>query len=170
MILNNSRKANQAKGLKTEPRFDFILEQIFNLDSQHKTSEARSMKSSSQPKDRKKNPGDLCPYCSRPGHIEEKCYYKHPERASQNFRERFKDRIRDLQSKAHATRSYIDVEVNIDDISEPHLFENRGLIAQNKGRILATGGHDKSWYFDNTASYYMIFDLADFQKATLSKC
>ena len=96
IMLNNSRKADQAKGLKTEPGFDFILEQILNLDSQCKTLEARSMKSLSRPKDKKKDPRDLCLYCSKPGHIKEKCYYKHPERASRNFRERFKDRIRDL--------------------------------------------------------------------------
>ena len=33
MMLNNSRKADQAKGLKTKTGFDFILEQILNLDS-----------------------------------------------------------------------------------------------------------------------------------------
>ena len=77
------------------------------------------MKSLSRPKDKKKDPGDFCHYRSRPGHIEEKCYYKHPEYASQNFRERFKDRIRELQSKAHETTSHIDVEVKIDNVSEP---------------------------------------------------
>lgn len=40
IMLNNSRKADQAKRLKTKPDFDFILEQILNLDSQHKTSDA----------------------------------------------------------------------------------------------------------------------------------
>ncbi len=151
MMLNNSRKAEQAKGVKSEPGFDFILEQILNLDTQRQSSEARSMKSLSRPKDRKKDPGDLCLYCSRPGHIEKKCYYKHPERASQNFREKFKDRIREFQSKAHATRSPINVKVNIDNVSEPHLSENRGLIAQNKEGVLPIGGNDKSWYFDSAA-------------------
>ena len=45
MMLNNSRKADQAKRQKTKPGFDFILEQILNLDSQHTTSEAKFMKS-----------------------------------------------------------------------------------------------------------------------------
>ncbi len=85
-ILNNSRKAEQAKGVKTEPGFDFILEQILNLETQRKGSEARSMKSSSKLKDKKKDPRDLCHYYSRPDHIREKRYYKHPEHASQNFR------------------------------------------------------------------------------------
>lgn len=71
-MLNNSCKVKQAKRLKTDPGFDSILEQILNLDSQCKTSEARFMKSLSQSKDRKKHSRDLCPYCSRPGHIEEK--------------------------------------------------------------------------------------------------
>ena len=128
------------------------------------------MKISSKPKAKKKDLRDLCPYCSRSGHIEEKCYYKHPERASQNFRERFKDRIQELQSKANATRSHTNVEVNIDNASEHFSSENRGLIVQTKGRILATGGHDKNWYFDNAASYHMTFDVADFQESKLTKC
>ena len=129
MMLNNSRKAKQAKGVKYKAGFDFILEQILNLVTQRKSSEARSIKISSQLKDRKKNLEDFCLYCSRPSHIEEKCYYKHSEHTSQNIRERFKNRIRELQSKFHATRSHIGVEVNIDNVSEPHLSENRSLIA-----------------------------------------
>lgn len=88
MMLINSRKAEEAKGVKTEHGFGFILEQIPNLDTQRKCSEARSMKISSKPKDKKRGLGDHCPYCSRPGHDEENCYNKHPERASQNFRVR----------------------------------------------------------------------------------
>lgn len=75
MMLNNSQKAEQVKSTKSDPGFDFILEQILNLDTQRKSTEARSIKSYSKPKNRKKDPGDLCPYCSRPGHVEEKCYY-----------------------------------------------------------------------------------------------
>lgn len=88
MMLINSRKAEEVKGVKTEHGFGFILEQILNLDTQRKCSEARSMKISSKPKDKKRGLGDHCPYCSRPGHDEEKCYNKHPERASQDFRVR----------------------------------------------------------------------------------
>ncbi len=35
---------------------------------------------------------------------------------------------------------------------------------------MATGGHDKSWDFDNLALYHMTFDLVDFQGANLTKC
>lgn len=108
MMLTNNRKANQAKGEKTELEFDSILEQILSLDTQKKASEARSMKSASKPKERKKASPEslnLCPYCSKPGHPEEKCYYKHPERASEDFRLRFQSRIKELESKANATRA-----------------------------------------------------------------
>ena len=128
------------------------------------------MKISSKPKDKKKDLRDLCPYCSRLGHIEEKCYYKYPERASQNFREKFRDRIQELQSKANATRSHTNIEIDIDNAFEHLLSENRGFIAKTKRRILATGGYDKNWYFDNTALYHMIFDLANFQESKLTKC
>ena len=102
MMLTNNRKADQARGSKTELDFDSILEQILNLDTQKKVSESRSMKSASKAIETKKSTGQPhppCPYCSKGGHIEEKCYYKYPEQASQSFRDRFKDRIADLRSK-----------------------------------------------------------------------
>ena len=85
MMLTNNRKAEQAKGIKTEPDFDTILEQILNLDTQKKVSKSRSMKSASKAAESKKSTGNSnhpCPYCSKGGHIEEKCYYKYPDQAS----------------------------------------------------------------------------------------
>ena len=38
MMLTNNQKAEQAKGTKTEPEFDSILEQTLSLDTQKKTS------------------------------------------------------------------------------------------------------------------------------------
>lgn len=67
MMLNKSYMAKQAKEIKPEPEFDFILKQILNLDTQCKSSETRFMNSCLQPKDRNKDPGDLYLYCSRPG-------------------------------------------------------------------------------------------------------
>ncbi len=93
MMLNNSYKADQAKELKTKLEFDFILKLILNLDCQRKTSEAKSMKISSKPKNKKKDLRDFYLYCSRLGYIEGKCYCKHPKHASQNFWEKFKDWI-----------------------------------------------------------------------------
>lgn len=81
-----------------------------------------------------------------------------------------KDHIIELQSKTYAIRSYIDIEVNIDNISKPYLSKNKALIAQKKRRNLAIEGHDKSWYFDNTALYYITYNLANFQETALSKC
>lgn len=100
MMLTNNRKVNQAKGEKIDVEFDSILEQILNLDTQKKTSEARSMKSVSKQKEKRLASVEslnLCPYCSRPGHPEEKCYYKCPERASEDFRLKFQTRIKDLE-------------------------------------------------------------------------
>lgn len=131
MMLNNSRKAEQARGTKTEPGVDFILE-ILNLDSQRENTEARSMKSSFKPKDKKRSPGDLCPYCSRPGHAQDKCYYKHPERASQKFRERFKDRTTELRAKARSTKGQD--EFNAEEIPEPYSSEIEVILPKIKGQ------------------------------------
>ena len=119
MMLNNNLKVSeQSQKTKIEPDFDSILEQILNLDTQKKTSEARSMKSAFKPKEKKKSGTeslDLCPYCTRPGHLEEKCYYKHPERASENFRQRFQNRIKELRSKAPATKTQDGGKKNTDN-------------------------------------------------------
>lgn len=36
--------------------------------------------------------------------------------------------------------------------------------------ILAIGRYDKNWYFNNTTSYHIIFDLANFEGLKLIKC
>ncbi len=66
------------------------------------------MKSTFKPKEKKKSGTEslnLCPYSTWPGNLEEKCYYKHLERASEDFRQRFQNRIKELWSKAHATKT-----------------------------------------------------------------
>lgn len=171
MMLTNNRKADQAKGIKTEPDFDSILEQILNLDTQKKkVSESRSMKSASKATETKKSTGPShppCPYCNKGGHIEEKCYYKYPEQASQSFRDRFKDRIADLKSKNQgSTREAHDQDhLSLDN-------RNRGwMVRQPSPSALSTGSHDTSWYFDNAASYHMSYDLTDFEDpAHLQPC
>lgn len=60
------------------------------------------MKSVSKATETKKSTGHSHPPCfyySKNGHIEEKCYYKYPEQASQSFQDCFKDWIADLKSK-----------------------------------------------------------------------
>ena len=101
-MLTNDKKADQAKGAKTEPEFDSIFEQVLSLDIQKKVSESRSIKSASKAKEAKKTPSFStlsCPYCKKSGHTEDQCYYKYPERASESFREQFKGRIVDLKSR-----------------------------------------------------------------------
>ena len=102
IMLTNNRKADQARGTKTELSFDSILEQILNLDTQKKVSKSRSMKSASKAIETKKSTDHShppCLYYNKGGHIEEKCYYKYPKQASQSFRDRFKDQIANLKSK-----------------------------------------------------------------------
>ncbi len=70
----------------------------------------------------------------------------------------------------NAINSHFDVDINIKNAFKHYLSENQDFTAHNKGRILATGEHDKSWYFDNKASYLITFDLADFQGASFIKC
>ena len=128
------------------------------------------MKISSKPKDKKKDLRDFCSYCSKSGHIEEKCYYKYPKCTSQNFWKRFKNQIEGLQSKANANRSYINVNVNINNTFEHFLSKNQGFIVQTKRRILATGRNDNNWYFNNAVLYHMAFNVADFEESELTKC
>lgn len=87
-MLNSNQKAAQAKKKRTKPDFDSILKQILNLDMQKNTNKSWSMKSTSKPKEKKKSSTKLlnpCPYCTRPGYVKDKCYYKHLEHARKNF-------------------------------------------------------------------------------------
>lgn len=167
-MLNNNQRAKQAKGQKIEPDFDSILEQILNFDTQKKASEARSMKSASKPREKKRSsaePFSLCLYCSKPGHPQEKCYYKHPKRASKDFRQKFQNCIKELQSKANATKA------QINNLDEEENEVNRIYVVQNKSAVLATGQHDPNWYFDNAASYHMIYNLGNFNNPdSMIKC
>lgn len=91
MMLTNNRIIVQAKGGKDailNPDIDSILEQILNLDIQKKSSKSRSMKSSFKLHESRKSIGptsDACPYYNKSGHSKDKCYYKHPKQASENF-------------------------------------------------------------------------------------
>lgn len=104
IMLNNGRKAKQAKEAKTEPGW-----------YQSKGLEARSMKTSSKPKDKKKNHKNICLYCLRPAYIEDKYYYEYLKLASQNLWGRFKDWIKELQSKTNRIRSYLVIKDNIEN-------------------------------------------------------
>lgn len=103
IILNSNQKAVQTKKKKIESDFDFILKQILNLDIQKKISKSRFIKFISKPKEKKKSsskPLDLCPYCIKPNHVEDKCYYKQQERASKNFWQKFQSWIKSFDLKS----------------------------------------------------------------------
>ncbi len=68
-------------------------------------------------------------------HVKKRCYYKCPEGASQNFRERFKDLIKKLQSKVYETRPYINVEIDIENVYKLYSSRNWGFMAPNKRKI-----------------------------------
>ena len=161
MMLTNNRKVKQAKGIKTEPDFDSILEQVLSLDTQKKTSESRSMKTAAKGNESKK-PSHIStitgPYCSKGGHTKDKCYYKHLERASKSFRERFKTPITDLRSRHSGSTN---AQENGQDIRNCGWVVRAHQIPSNSA--LSTGTHDTSWYFDNAASYHMIYDINDFE-------
>lgn len=156
MMLTNNKKADQAKGAKTEPL-------SLSLDTQKNVSESRYMKSASKATEAKKTSSSStlsCPYRKKSGHTEDKCYYKHPKRASEGFRERFKGRIADIKSRNQpSVRSSQDQETEA--LNDDRL---RGYIVWTKPPIsaLATGSHDSNWYFDNGASYHMSCDIHDF--------
>lgn len=74
MMFTNNRKAEKAKSTKTEPEFDSSLKQIFSLETLKKTSESRSIKTTSN--ESKKSPGTNvihCFFCRKQNHTEDKC-------------------------------------------------------------------------------------------------
>ena len=68
MMDTNNRKADQANGVKAEPVFESILEQVLSLDTRKKVGEPRSMKSASKATEAKKTLGSStlsCLYCKK---------------------------------------------------------------------------------------------------------
>ncbi len=123
------------------------------------------MKSASKATETKKPTGHShpsCPYCSKSGHIEEICFYKHLQQARQSFRDRFKDRIADLKSKNEGLIR------TIHDQDHP-LPDNKSqdwMVRQPPSFALSTKTHDTSWYFENAAFYHMSYNLKDFEDPT----
>lgn len=123
------------------------------------------MKSASKATKTKKSTGHshlLCPCWSKDGYIEEKCYYKYPEQANQSFQDRFKDRIANLKSKnQRPIRAAHD-----QDHPLPNNQNQGWIIRQPLSSALSTESHDTSLYFDNTASYHILYDIKDFEDST----
>lgn len=99
MMLMNNQKGKQAKVIKSKSDLNSILEQVLSLDTENKISEFRSLKTAAKENELKK--ASIAPtisglYSSKKDHTKDKCYYKHRERSSKSFRERFKTRIADL--------------------------------------------------------------------------
>lgn len=106
MFINNEKATNQAKKKKTKVEFDFILEQILNLDTKNKASKLWSIKSIFKPRKRKKSYRkslNLFLYFSKPSHLKEKCYYKYPKYDNKDFWLKFQTRIKEFWFKANAT-------------------------------------------------------------------
>lgn len=123
------------------------------------------MKRASKATETKKSNGHShspCPYCSKYGHMEEKCYYKHPEQASPSFRDCFKDWIADLKSKNEGLIR----EAHGQDHSLPDNRSSSWIVRQAPSSAFSTRSYDTSWYYDNTASYHMLYDLKDFKDPT----
>lgn len=57
------------------------------------------------------------------GHLEEKCYYKHLVRASEDFRQKIQTRIKELRSKVNATK-LLNVDNTENDESAPQEIED----------------------------------------------
>ena len=88
MMLANNQRANESEGDKRELDFDSVLEQLLSMSKDSPSPhDSRSLKTSApKPKDKgKSHSNETCSYCSKPGHSDHSCYYKHPEKASDTF-------------------------------------------------------------------------------------
>lgn len=101
----------------------------------------------------------FCPHYKRSGHIEEKCYYKHPKQASKDFYKQFKSRIADLKYCNQLSRqSPQNQKIEILNNDYPRKY----VIKTNPPSVLVIGDHDLNWYSDNVVSYYMFYNINDF--------
>lgn len=156
MILNLRTK--DAKGNLQEPDLDAVIEQLIDKERRLKAtgeSTGKAMKSTefSKSKDNrgKKKAGnrtssnEKCSYCGYDSHTDEaRCWFKHPSKAPDNWKEQNKNRIDELQKK-QANKGK--------DFSKPKP-DFKALVAKAYSAHISPS-KDENWYLDSAASVHM---------------
>ena len=159
-MLNNNQLATESESEKKELDFDSVLEQLLSMSKDLPTRNDPRLLKTFAPKSKdkgKSSSNETCSYYSKPGHNERNCYYKYRNKGGDAFRERNKDKIAELLPDTRNAR---------DRPGVPGLRNARRFVAQNT-TFSTSSAQDDGWYFDNSASFHMTCDLANFKDQEL---
>lgn len=154
IILNNRGKDHNGRLL--EPEFDDIVEQLLDrerrqkltsTDSNSKAMVANGRNNNDRGSNRNRTNNSQYPKCddcgSRHGEV---CWVANPDKASEGWADRFKDRIEEFRKKKN----------------EKENPSERSKIPKAACAKTLTINRDSGWYFDNAASFHMSYSEAYF--------
>lgn len=158
-MLANNQLANKSESHKKELNFDFVLEQLLSMSKNLPfLYNFWSLKTfAPKPKNKSKSYSNKTYlYCSKPGHNNHSYYYKQPKKRSDTFWEKQNDKISKLKRIAGNKNS----KKKLGTFGLHNVWE---FITINIVTHITNSSKDNKYYFDNTASFHMNYDLANFK-------
>ena len=146
----NNTLTDNPKGLKTDTRGGSKQQSKGGLDNKRNCS---------------KKDAENCGHCNSKTHVNQNCWYKHPDQANQGWLEYNKDKLDEYQKakkpkkdkvkkdKANATKAN-------DGTQGEKKNKSRSLMA--RAGAAQTEEKDSVWYMDSAASTHMTYNLTEF--------
>ena len=124
LILNTCQKGTD--GTLVEPEFDSIVKELTDMEQRDKISNEGNSNSrlkalrtgedaefnknnqrKNQPQSKSRNPNadQKCSFCNLYFHTDKKCWYKHPELATDEWRESHREKVEELRQKSKESKA-----------------------------------------------------------------
>jgi transposase InsO family protein len=112
--------------------------------------------------------GQRCFHCESPLHLKDKCWYKHPDLASESWRSVNKTKIEDLNKKAAERYAEWEKE-KTQPSSNASASAAVSDVNSNAHKVYATSksngtGKDQTWYIDSAATTHLTFSKEYFER------
>ena len=148
-VISNTLTDN-AKGLKTDTR---------------SSSKQQSKRGLDNKRNRSKKDAENCGYCNSKTHVNQNCWYKHPDQANQGWLEHNKDKLDKYQKakkpkKDKAKKDKANITKANDGTQGEKKNKSRSLMA--RAGAAQTEEKDSVWYMDSAALTHMTYDLTEF--------
>ena len=171
LILNTRQKGTDR--MLVEPKFDSIVEQLIDIEQQDKISNEGNLNSrlkdlrtgedaefnknnqrKNQPQSKSQNPNadQKCSFCNLHFHTDKKCWYKHPELATDKWQESHREKVEELRQKSKESKAKT--------APSSETKKKGGMVTRANKTVPYK---DPAWYMDSAASYHMTYDPGLFQ-------
>lgn len=150
-------RTKDASGQPQEPELDYVMELLKDRERRHAENNdhpTKALKSGGKGDNRRgkqqqhseaSKEGKSCDYCHSSRHQDGKCWFKHPEQATREWRERNKDKIEKMRQQTT-------------ERSQALLVRAAKAGASSK---------DNAWYLDSAASVHLTHDISWFGDSRL---